>query len=301
MSPETIELLVSTEAMRALGVGVVFALIAAAAGYWWTQSHDVALPAAGIALVVAFLVAAPETQRPTLMAVVGIFAAAAAGLLGGDRLIQALASLPGAILVAVSLPAEVGMSLRVLVVLVIPVGGALVAEFDMRYQDRALATPLFAIATLGVFFAVPDTEHAIVLLMVAAPFVFVSWPLPLAALGPSGSFAVVALMMWVIASDAFARPLTALGASTVLAILVAEPIVARLFGPEKPSLHSNVFLVWGSQLIAVYVASRIAAPRQPFVVALIASALSLAVAGGLSFALSREEFDTGRRSPRGGG
>lgn len=299
MSAETIELLVSQEALRALGIGAVVVVVVAAAGAWWKQSHEVALPGAGIALVVAFLVAVPAGMRPTTLAIVGMLAAAGGAFLSRDRLLQGLLAVPGAFLVAFSLPVEVGLGLRVLVGVVVPVGGALVAEFDDRYRDRALGTALFAISTVGVFFALPDTEHALILLMVSAPFVFLSWPKGLAALGAPGAFAAVALMMWVISVDAFARPMTAIGASATLGILVVEPIVARLIGPEQPSLHSNLIVVWGAQLAVVYVASRIAAPRQPLAVAVIVTALSLVVAGGVSYALSRPELDPARERSRG--
>jgi hypothetical protein len=298
MSAETIELLVGAEALRSLGVGVVFAAIAGGLGYWWMQTRTGAAPVAGIALVLAFLVALPAAQRVGVTTIVGILAVAAAGLLPGDRVLRALAVVPGAVVLAVGLPEEVGLGLRVLVALAVPIAGALVAESDQRYAARALATPLFSIASVGVFFAVPDTEHAIVLLMVSAPFVFLSSPRPLAALGPSGAFAVVALLMWVLAMDAFSRPLTAVGASTALGLLLAEPVVARWFGPASPSLTSNVLLVWVSQLVIAYFASRIAAPRDPVVVALIVSGVSLLLAGGLSYALSRPELDPARS--RGG-
>ena len=60
-------------------------------------------------------------------------------------------------------------------------------------------------AAAGVYFTVPDTEHALVLIGAALPLALSSWPVPLARLGSGGAYAATGLLAWTAATDGVAR------------------------------------------------------------------------------------------------
>ncbi len=84
-----------------------------------------------------------------------------------------------------------------------------------------------------MYFTVPDTEHALVLLGAALPLALSSWPVPLARLGSGGAYAATGLLAWTAAIDGVARPASIVGGICSLGLLVAEP-VGRLIGPTGP-------------------------------------------------------------------
>jgi hypothetical protein len=58
---------------------------------------------------------------------------------------------------------------------------------------------LLAITLVGLFYTVPDTGDAVVLLGVALPVAALGWPWVVARLGAGGSFAIAGLLAWVAA------------------------------------------------------------------------------------------------------
>jgi hypothetical protein len=238
-------------------------------------------------LAAGLLLALPPSRQPADPELIGLVLVAGAGLVPVHWAGRIVFALPGAWLIAFSEALALAPWMRGFLLVVIPLAGGLLAEFDGRYRARALAPSLFALTTLGVFFAVPDTERALLLLGVAAPFALAGWPRSFASLGSAGSFAVVGALMWTIATDSAGRPASVLGATAALGLLVVEPLVRGLLGRSRPGLHRDLSLVAGAQLLLVFLASRVAARADGSLGAIVLSVAVIAVGGGLSYVLSR--------------
>lgn len=257
------------------------------------------LPLAGIATAVATLVALDRTGPRALMShqlrvglvllLVGPFAVvwALARWHGAwwVALAGALAAIPGA--VGVGRAAELQnhtAGMPTLVVVSTVVGGLLVADFDDATARAGLSPVLFAVAVLGMYATLPDTEQTSVLVGVTLPLAFVGWPAARARLGP-GAYAAVGLVGWVAAVGGRGRPGSVVGAIACLGVMLGEPLARRLWRgaarvPRHPLAWRTVFLVL-LQFGVVMVASRVAgletSARAAGALSLVA--LGLAVAG----------------------
>ncbi len=140
------------------------------------------------------------------------------------RPLRFLLPIPGAVMLATDSGIPDVTWIRVFVGVTAVVGGALVADFDAHHGRRNSALPLFAISAVGVYYTVPDTEQALVLLAVCLVVTVAAWPLPLVSLGTSGAFAAVGLFSWVVAVGGVGRHSAIVGGVACLALLVVEPV-----------------------------------------------------------------------------
>jgi hypothetical protein len=155
--------------------------------------------------------------------------------------------------------------------------GALLADFDRRRRD-GLALPLWAVTVAGVWATVPDVEAAVVVLGAALPPALLGWPSPparggLVALGPAGSLASAALLVWVVATDGAARPGSMVGGLACLGVLAVEPLARRLAGRGPAGQPLPPLPLATAHLALVAVAARVVGRRGT-----VAEALPLAVA-----------------------
>jgi len=281
MSPETIALLTTRAFLLALVIGAVATGGVYLLGGMWLKERHTTVPLAGFALAVGFVLSGPKGLDVAFL--VGLVAVGAAASLPFTPGIRAVATIPGAVLVAMSVETELWV--RVLAVLVIVVGGALAAEFDLRYADESLGPLLVPVVAVGVFFGVPDTEVALSLLGIGLPFVFLAWPHPRASLGRGGAPVAVAVITWVTMLGTIGRPTAFLGATAVLGLLVVEPVVTQFVGRR---IEQPAWVVAGAQLVIVYLASRVAAPRGNVLMALLLTSAVAAIAAGITLALYQQ-------------
>lgn len=154
-----------------------------------------------------------------------------------------------------------------LVVVTVVVGGTLVADFDRRHYERGWSVVLFAVSVVGVYFTVPDTERALVLLGATLPILLLGWPFALATLGTAGSYTAVGALAWIAGVEGFGRHSSIVAAVACLGLFVVEPL-ARLLRLGASTIFDRlperlwmVFPVAAAHLVLVFVASRIAGLR----------------------------------------
>jgi hypothetical protein len=179
------------------------------------------------------------TARPRGL-VVGLVCLAIGGLAGdlvmhrtrGGRVWTVLFALPGAWTLAwhaglvrpVQHHAAAGLGwVRPLVLVTAAFGGAAFADFDDQHRRQAWSPALVAIAAVGIYVTVPDTEQALVLMGVAMPLVVLGWPLALGSVGGVGALPVTGVLAWIGAYEGQGRPGAIVAALACLGLLVAEP------------------------------------------------------------------------------
>jgi len=268
-----------------VGLGIAIAL-----GISFRRRRGRPAPVAGLAIAGAGAIALHAAHRLPGDVLLGLVLLAGGGILadffGRPVLVGAVLAIPGALLIGGMAPPRPSWSTSLVVVTVVA-GGACVASFDARHGARGLGPPLFALAAAGVYFAVPDTEHARVLIGAALPLALSSWPVPLARLGSGGAYAATGLLAWTAAADGIARPASIIGGMASLGLLLAEP-VGRAIGPRGPRsrvrpspidrLPNTWFaplLIGVAQLCIVVVTSRIAGLRGNVAPAILISAAVL--------------------------
>ena len=194
----------------AFGLSVVGVLV----GLLWRRVWRRPAPIAGLIVAAAFGLAFHFAVGIPTNVERGLWLLAAAGVVAGflaalwhPLIIVGIGlALPGATL----LTRDTGLLVhphwvKTLVVATVVVGGTLVADFDRRYRDRGWAPAMFAISAVGLYFTVPDTERAMLLLGAALPVVLLGWPFPLASLGVVGAYPCVGALAWVAAFDGRGR------------------------------------------------------------------------------------------------
>jgi hypothetical protein len=165
---------------------------------------------------------------------------------------------------------------------VIVLASPLIVEFELR--QPSLAAFAIAMTLGGVFLTVPDTEEILVLLGSALPVFVWAWPKPYVRLG-GGVFPLVGILMWVIAWGGRGREGSIVGAVACLAILLVEPVEARLKRRFLPASSVATTVIHGVLiLIVARIAGLQAAPGMAAVIATLAL-----VTGTIGFwALPRE-------------
>lgn len=179
--------------------------------------------------------------------------------------VQILAAVPGAVWMAFGNPVTELMWVRVLMAVLIPVGGFLINDFETRYERLGLGVVFYTLAALGTFAAVPDTEQALVLIAAALPVTLLAWPKVAVSLGAEGSFVAVAVLLWVAAAGGGGRPPSIAGSAACLGLLLLEPLIFRI-RPGLSALVNRVRQNWLGAIVAslpqlalVLICSRIAA------------------------------------------
>ena len=202
-----------------LGLGIVL---------WGVRGRSDVLRFGGLLVAAATMLVLYQSEMLGLSQLVGVTLLAIAGLFHRGVVVGALFAIPGAFFMIRPEAAEPQSWLPWFAMLAIVFAAPLVASFDDRYPKTGLPMPLFGIAALGVFLAVPDTEGAMVLLGVAGIAGFLGWPRPVATLGAAGSYAAVGVYMFVAEGGATGRPASIVASAAVLGLLLIVPITVRL-------------------------------------------------------------------------
>ena len=218
------------------------------------------------------------------------------------RWVQPLAVLPGAVWIAAGTPVtELGW-VRVLMAILIPLGGYLIADFEMRYDRLGLGVIFFTLAVFGVFASVPDTEEALLLVALVIPISLLAWPKVRVSLGPEGAYLAVAMFMWVIAAGGGGRPGSIVGATATLGLLLLEPLTVAFkpFAAQAMTWVTERFAasVMASlpQLFVVVLTSRVAARFEQEWAALVAVIVVYTVTITAAWMVVARGLDT-RQSP----
>jgi hypothetical protein len=269
------ELLDKPQFGHGLALGIVFGVCGLVVGILWESGWHRPAPIAGVILTAAFVFATHgSTALPSnvkwglvLLAAAGIGADFIASLWPPLVVLGAGFALPGASLMTTNTLLPSPNWVNTLVVVTVTVGGTLVVDFDRRHRDRGWAPMLIAVSALGVYYTVPDTERAMVLLGAALPLVLLGWPFPLASLGAVGAYPSVGALAWVAASDGRGRLTAIVGGVACLGLLVAEPI-ARLVRQDArgvidalPREPLSAIVLGAGQLVLVFGASRVVGMR----------------------------------------
>lgn len=234
------------------------ALVVGWLAYFVLDTKGAALRIGGVLLAVAGVVAIDAAATIPVSVIVGVGLLAVAGGMPLPPIVSPALAAPGAIVLAYAVGFENAPATWLLVVVIV-IAAPLVAAFDRTYANHALPIPLFALAVVGLFFAVPDTEVAAILLGTMAVGVFLGWPKPFFTLGSAGSYAVVGLFVWVAVTGGAARPASIVVSVGCLGLLLAEPVGRWLSHGHRTLLSDGrveetaVLLV---QLAIVFVVSR---------------------------------------------
>ncbi|MGD2101271.1 MAG: hypothetical protein PVG83_03480 [Acidimicrobiia bacterium] len=200
--------------------------------------------------------------------------------LGFSRAVVAVASVPGAIVLALAASPDPGW-VRVVVIVGTPLLGYATDDFESRYADRGFGIVFFGLAAMGAFLAVPDTEWIRSLFAVCLPMSLTAWPRPRLSLGPSGIYLAMAVFLLFTAAGGIGRPASVIGGLACLGYLVLEPVavrarptLARLPGVMHTTPEASL-LAAVPQFMLVVIASRVAArtdnPGRAAAIALIAA------------------------------
>jgi hypothetical protein len=226
------------------------------------------LSVGGLFIAVGFGVGVAITSVLPVGVALGLLLLAAAGY-GAERISRRaiaapLLALPGAVVLATTDLGSRPSWVALVAVLAIVLASPLVSDFDRRYANAGWPLGMYAISVVGVYFTVPDTERALVLLGVVVPIVFLGWPVSFASLGPGGSYAACGVLVWVSAFESRGRESAFIGALACLGLLIVEPM-ARFFGRGRPTMLAllgsdtwSLVPVAVVQVVLVFVASRIA-------------------------------------------
>jgi len=234
-----------------------------------TGRYRPAMPIAGLLIAIAtigglYLVAEPLGPAVPALAAIA-FGVLIVRLTRAPAWVQILAAVPGSVWLGFGATVTDLTWVRVLMAVLIPVGGFLINDFETRNQRLGLGVIYFTLAVLGTFAAVPDTEQALVLMAVAMPITLLAWPKVAVSLGTEGSFVAVGVLLWVAAAGGGGRPPSIAGSAACLGLLLLEPIIFRLH-PGTANLVNRVKQNWLGAVVAsipqfmlVVICSRIAA------------------------------------------
>lgn len=259
-----------------IGAGAGLAVFALALGLVAKERRRATLPIGGVLVAAGFVLGVRDSPRLSPSTGIGLLLLAAAGATASrlrrpaHTVIGAALALPGAIVLATHtrvppVPEHHHAAWTApLIVVSIVVGGPLVADFDRRFGVRGWPMVLYAVSAVGVFFTVPDTERALVLLGISLPLLLLGWPFAFASLGPAGSYAAVGVLVWVSATEGRGRHSAIIGGIACLGLFVVEPL-ARAVRGGRATVFQGLSTAWWMvfpvalvHLALVFVASRIA-------------------------------------------
>lgn len=205
------------------GIGVVAAL---------RRLGPSATPAPVLGLLVAAgaLAGVALVKRVPLAVVAGAALVAAAGAIPRTRpwwdAAGVAAIVPGATVVAYGSGLRGPAWIEPVVAASIVAGGWAIADLDRRAATArlGLGPVLVAVTAAGIFATTPDTERALVLLLVAAVTAVLAWPVAFAVLGRPGAFATAAVGCWIVAVEGRGRTGAIAGGLACAGLLFAEPV-----------------------------------------------------------------------------
>jgi hypothetical protein len=290
-----LDVLHNRELAVGLRAGVVALGFGAVAGVAWHLVRRKPFPGAGLLLVAGAAWGLREAVTLPTGLVQGLAALAGAGLVAGmvpvPRIAGTLLAIPGAWLLTSRGDLVEAEWIRILVLAATVVGGTLVADFDRRWRHAGFPPVLLAVSVVGVYFSVPETSHASVLLGATLPLMLLGWPRALAGLGSAGAYAATGLLAWTAAAGGWTRPSSIVGGVACLGLLLVEPL-SRAVRPAVSSLLDAVARRWwgavpvaASHLLLVYVASRWAGLQQSVDSAALIVTLELCLAVAATMAL----------------
>ncbi|HSJ82175.1 MAG TPA: hypothetical protein VLA91_00010 [Acidimicrobiia bacterium] len=262
--------------------GLRFGLVALAIG--WTLRLLLGpgrrpLPIAGILIAVAMLFSLSRVEESVIAELPALGAILAGAMLVRIPRVptwtQPILVLPGAVWFALSTSVTMLPGIRTLLIVLIPLAGFAINDFERRHTGMGLGVVFYTIAVLGMFAAVPDTEWAVALVAVSISITFLAWPGVAASLGPEGAYLAVAVFLWVAAQGGEARPPSIVGSAACLGLLVIEPVVLA-FKPTAVKLttwfnHTPAGAVLASlpHFLVMVVCSRVAARFTTFLPAIL--------------------------------
>ncbi len=282
------------------GAGVAAGLVA--------RERGRSVPAIGGLFVgIGFVLGVRQSPHLSNFIVLGLVllasAGAGAGLLARLRpplaFTGALLAIPGALVLAAHtqvppVPTHTHAHwIAPLTVISIVVGAPLVADFDRRFHDRGWPMVLYAVSVVGVFYTVPDTERALVLLGVVIPLLFLGWPVVFSSLGNAGAYTAVGVLVWVSATEGRGRHTAIIGGVACLGLLVVEPLARAFRGgrttlfDRMPASASMVVPTAAIHLALVFVASRVAGIRRGLGTSIAIVVIELALATAVLARLDR--------------
>lgn len=235
MSPETIQLLTSSDAIVGYLLGAAGLLVVAIVSLLRPRP----VPVAGLVIAAVGMVGIDRLYSAPTELTGGVVLLALGGLVPvkSDVAVMAL-SLPGATVLGYLFVDLGHPELIVFVVAGVAVLGPMSARFDKTHPD-GLGTSLMVIAYVAALVLVPDTELVIVVCAAAMPIVFAGYPLRLARLGRSGALASSGLLFWVVAIGGAARFSAVVAGAGILGILIADPVARRLRAPLSGSARAD--------------------------------------------------------------
>jgi hypothetical protein len=291
--PESVQHLLDAQPFRAafLVAAVTTVVLAAASLVLRRVAPERAvLPLAGVGGAVAVLVGMRDAPNWSDDLAVGMTLLAAGGLavtllvafVDAPLLIGAAAAVPGALVVAADADVTEFDWAKTVSIVAIIAASALLADFDDYGKRAGLAPVLFAATAIGVYYTVPDTEEAVVLVGATLPLVLLGFPKPFASLGRAGTFALVGAVVWVASVDGRGRDTAIIGAIGCFGIMVLDPLLDRVL-PERPERivrpWSWPFLaVAGTHAALVVVSSRVAGTSESLSRGVVILAVAFAVA-----------------------
>jgi hypothetical protein len=134
---------------------------------------------------------------------------------------------PGALALAVAVPVRHPLWVPFVVFVSTVIVGGLLHDFDRAHGASVAPFLLLLISVVGAYLTVPDTRMLVVLCGVAVPLALLSFPQPLAGLGPAGSAAIAGLFCWVVTVSARTDEAAVVGGLATLGLLIAEPVGRR--------------------------------------------------------------------------
>ncbi|MEN8238115.1 MAG: hypothetical protein ABFR53_02810 [Actinomycetota bacterium] len=246
MSDATLRLLSSTSVLTAIAIGATGVSIMLA----WVALARRPFPVGGVVLATGAVLAMVQAGRVSVMLVIGLLLLVLVGLAPSVSPYVTMAIIiPGAAVIGIS-QSTAGRGLAPgLVAITIVVLAPLVAWFDERYAASTVGTPLMAMSVVSVFLTVPDTDVAVLAAGAALPWLMAGPPANLAKLGRAGAFSAVGLLVWLVATGGFARPVSVVAGIATLGVLVAVP-VGWLFRTRR-GLRDGPQSVTSSDLVPV--------------------------------------------------
>lgn len=213
-------------------------------------------PVLGLLVAAGSLAGVALVKRVPLAVVAGTALVAAAGVIPVHRRGWAaagfVAAVPGACVVAWGSGLRGPGWIEPVVAAAIVAGGWAMADLDRRAATARLGIGpvLLAVTAAGIFATTPDTERALVLLIVAAVTAVLAWPVAFAVLGRPGAYAVAATASWIVAVEGRGRTGAIAGGLACAGLLVAEPL-GRLLVRSAGGAVSKVGAVVRSGPVAV--------------------------------------------------
>lgn len=293
MSPEQVlEAFTEASFLGGVVIGVAALVLGVVVAGLWRARRQGSCPVAGLLLAAAGAAAIIQAQRPVPGLVAGLVALGIGGVLVDAvprlRPLLAVLALPGAWLLATGVTVDQAWA-PLAVAVAVAGGGALVADFDVRWSARPLGPVLMAASLAGVFVTVPETKEALAVLGAALPLMALGWPASLASLGVGGSLAATGLLAWTTAQGGTFRAASIVGGLACLGMLVAEPL-GRLLQRNRslrrlPRSTGVLLGVVAAHLVVVLVAARVAGLGEYVSAAVVISVLALTAGVGASLTI----------------